>query len=140
MTQLRYHSGIKYIVAEQWEWKLVGEFHPTRPFTGKWYELQERSDGWYLIAKQGCGWDGATWFPDYKWIMQASLAHDILHWLIARGIIPEEENALIDDEMIEVLNARAQRPAFINLRSWYIRKAIGFVNQKRGPVHPVLVA
>lgn len=106
--KLYYQTDIKHIVNEQWEWKLVGDFKPLYEYDGKWYALQKRDDGWYIVAKIGCAWDGATFFPDFKWIMQASLGHDILLWLIAKGVIAESKNDLVDDEIKHIIKARTK--------------------------------
>lgn len=139
---LFYHDDIKYIVARQWEWKLIGDFHPAGTFDTHWYALEKRPSGWWIVAKVGCGWDGATWFPDFKWTMQASLGHDILHWLIAKRIIPESENDLIDREMCHIIKDRGKGyERLLRFRAWYIKKGISLVNQKAGvPVHTVKVA
>jgi len=142
--KLHYQAGIKYLVARQWEWKLKGDFHPKSTFWCSWYALSRRADGWYLVAHEGCGWDGATWFPDFGWIMQASLGHDILHWLIARGIIPESENDLIDAELAAIVKERAKAPkiggeTLLRLRAWYAEKGTNLVNQKLSSVHKVYI-
>ena len=143
--KLYYQEDIKYLVARLWQWRLVGDFHPTGTFSNDWYALQHRDDGWWIVAFPGCGWDGATWFPDFDWVMQGSLGHDILHWLIAKGVIPESENHLIDEEMGHIIRARATVPklggeSLLALRSWYVQKGIGLIDQKAGvPVHPIMV-
>jgi hypothetical protein len=65
-----------------------------------WYSVIKGDDGeWYLIAHIGCAWDGATLYPDYAWMIIPSLIHDILHWLIKRGVIHEIYNDVIDMEL-----------------------------------------
>ncbi len=40
-----------------------------------------------LLIKTGYSWDGATWFPDTKQIMLASLVHDALYQLMREGVL-----------------------------------------------------
>lgn len=58
---------------------------------------------WYIIAWPGCAWDGASKYPDYKWMMAPSLRHDILHWAIKRGIIDTIYNDVIDLELYQAI-------------------------------------
>lgn len=142
--KLYYVAGVKYVVHHLWQWKLVENFTPIGTFDNHWYALEKWGDSWWLVAKPGCAWDGATWFPDFDWIMQASLGHDILHWLIAKGVIPEYQNDMIDTEMTHIIDQRAKRPGLmgdqmIALRKFYIERAVNKVDQLAGaPVHPVL--
>ena len=36
-----------------------------------------------LTISKGYTWNGANWFPDYAWVMRASLVHDALIQIIA---------------------------------------------------------
>jgi hypothetical protein len=42
--------------------------------------------------------------PDHDFMMAPSLVHDILHWLIARGVISPELNDTIDRELEWAIN------------------------------------
>lgn len=64
-----------------------------------WYSVIRQDGAWYVVAYVGCAWDGATKYPDYLWMMAPSLVHDILHWLIKRGVIAEHYNDVIDLEL-----------------------------------------
>lgn len=117
-------------VAEfDWEWKLSAALAARcrSEYEGLWYALVRRPDGWYLIGKVGCAWDFATKFIAFDWVIEASLGHDILHWLIAKGILPEACNDLIDHELAEIAKVRGKAPRW---RRWYIEKATNLVNEK----------
>lgn len=137
---IRFKKGFKYQLEGSWRWKLQGDFTISQDFDNGFYWITQ--DGW-LGAHRGCAWDGATWFPDFDWIMEGSLGHDILHWLIEKGIIPESQNDLIDQELENIINARATPPkiggrALLKLRAAYVRRATNAVSQKYGEGKPVV--
>lgn len=134
---IRYKSGYKYQLESNWKWKLQNDITVFTDYENDYYGIT--TDGW-LHAFKGCAWDGATGFPDFDWIMEASLGHDILHWLIAKGVIPESDNGLIDRELEAIIETRG-RPRFLprwmsrrlmQFRGWYVRKATHLVDQKAG--------
>ena len=147
---IRFKDGYKYQLECHWKWKLHHDFTIACDYENDYYGIT--TDGW-LHAFKGCAWDGATGFPDFDWIMEASLGHDILHWLIAKGIIPESENDLIDRELESIIRAyHRRRPEtwwtrstdklqrrLAMFRGWYVRKATNLVDQKRGQEKPVRV-
>lgn len=136
---IRFKKGYKYQLESDWKWKLQEDIEINYAFQGPYYALTE--DGW-IHAFKGCAWDGATWFPDFDWIMEGSLGHDILHWLIAHGAIPESQNDLIDKELENIIRARHGNNWFQRrldkFRGWYVRRATGFVDQKAGLFKPVI--
>ena len=141
-----YHlKNIKYMVHQQWEWKLVGDMEPKSEYECRWYALKKKEDGWYIIAYPGCVWDGATMFIDFEWIRQGSLGHDILLWLVALGIIDESKNDLIDHELEHIINARAKVPKFggkslLKFRAWYSKTGTHLAQTKNGEkIHEVFV-
>lgn len=111
-----------------WEWKLTPRLarQCTHEYHGRWYSLEQRHDGWYIAAHIGCMWDYATGWLNFQWLIEASLGHDILHWIIKRGILPERCNDLIDRELAEIARVRGEAPGW---RQWYIRKATNLCNQ-----------
>jgi len=127
---LDYTSGWKYQTNRPLEWKLINDFNLSLPFTGRYYSLVKRGDSWYIKVHAGCCWDGPTWFPDFRWIMLASLIHDILHWMIAKGIIDVDCNDLIDKELSDIIRLDGGPMSW--LRAWYVGRATNKVNQKLG--------
>lgn len=112
-------TGFKYQLNQRVEWKIL-----TPGIT----ILQDYEDpnGYYsvttdgtIVGEIGCGYDGPTKFPDVDWMMLPSLVHDILHWLIDIGIIPESCNHLIDEELGAII--AVQQP-----KSWWGKKWRGF--------------
>lgn len=78
---------------------------------------------WYVVAWPGCAWDGASLYPDFRWMMMPSLRHDILHWLIKRGLIPEIYNDVIDLELYQaILNGKEPIPLRQGGNSKFVRK------------------
>ena len=55
-----------------------------------------------LHIKKGFLWDGATCFPDFDWIIRASLVHDALYKLIFCGLLPPSLR-LVADTMLKAL-------------------------------------
>ena len=98
-----FYKNIKYMLSEPSSWKLISDITITRPFENEFFAVDP--DTRVLTAKRWCAWDGATKFPDFPWILEGSLWHDIMHWLIAEGVIPEEENNLIDEELGHIIRA-----------------------------------
>lgn len=114
----------------EWSWKLSEDIVCTQEFHGDWYSLIQKDDGWYVIAHIGCCWDFATGWFDWDWLKEASLGHDILHWLIKRGVISERYNRAIDNELMYIAQDRGT--AFgLKPRSWMIKTATNLVDQKR---------
>lgn len=141
---ITFRRGFKYQLEADWHWKLKGDFTIARNYHNRYYWVS--TDG-HLGAFAGCAWDGATFFPDYRWILEGSLGHDLLHWLIAKGIIPESQNDLIDKELAEIIKARAPLPRLLPMpvaikllhaRAWMVRKGTNLVNQKSGDVRPLI--
>jgi hypothetical protein len=127
---LRWTAGWKYRVVDSVCWKLLGDFNPSGPYRTEYWQLFEWKGDWYVMAKGGCCWDGPTWFPDVEWMMFPSLIHDILHWVIAAGVIPEDSNDKIDAELAGIVRLQGGRMS--GLRAWYIEKATNTVDQQKG--------
>ena len=96
-------------VKETWTWVLQQDFQPKHPFIGpennryySLFQLKNRSK-WAIAAHSGLVWDYASGWFDYDAMKEASLGHDILHWLIALGIISTECNDMIDQEFYLIL-------------------------------------
>ncbi len=130
-----YTGGWKYQLTEDITWRLQTKFKGIREYEGKYYRLFRRDGHWYITAYAGCCWDGPTLFPDFEWIMFASLIHDILHWIIAKGCISERSNDAIDAELAGIIRIQPYR--FAKIRAWYIEKATNTVDQKLGQVKKI---
>lgn len=105
--KLVYHYGI----TEDWD-------HPRG-----WYSIVERDDGCYLIVYGGCAWDGATLYPDYAWMIVPSLVHDVLLYLVARGVIDERYNDVIDSELYwAIIDGKEPIPLLQGGNSKFVRK------------------
>lgn len=135
---IRFRRGYKYQLVSDWEWALQHKFTIARDYSSQFYWVSKSG---FIGARTGCAWDGASGgFPDFDWIMEASLGHDILHWLIADGVIPESENDLIDAELEAIILARGNPRFkwFTRFRGWYVKTATHLVDQKRGEQNPII--
>ena len=127
---LQYTAGWKYQVVSDLTWKILTPMKFVKPTHNRYYRLWNDGVDWYITIYCGCCWDGPTWFPDFEWMMFASLIHDVLHWLIAQGCIDETDNDAIDAELACII--RVQKCRFVGLRSWYVERATNRVNQRAG--------
>ena len=77
-----YKDGYKYQLKERY----VGyiSIKPRSHIDNGWISLSPEG---CLLVKIGYAWDGATYFPDLKSIMRASLIHDALYQLIRDGYL-----------------------------------------------------
>lgn len=133
---IEFTKGLKYQLTKPWVWKLRGNFHVLNFYNGRYYYLKKLGNHWYIGAHVGCGWDGATLYPDYDYMKEPSLGHDIILWLIAKGCIAEEDNNLADIELFHLV--LGCNPNFkygkIILRSfaWKVRLGTHLANTKLG--------
>ena len=137
-----FYKDINYMLAEPAVHQIHTPLTILHDYENEWYAV--RRDSRTLVAKRFCGWDGATKFPDFNWILEGSLWHDILHWLIAKGVIPESENDLIDQELAYIIRkcggpkARGRTTdMLLKARSKYVQIATGLANEKEGAVIPI---
>ena len=134
-----YDLGNAGQVVKKWEWRLRCDYGLTLPglSTGKqpdqvihrsrYYSLVHRNGFFYIQAHVGCAWDYATGYFDGDYIKEASLGHDILHWLIAKGVIDTKYNDAIDYEFKQILMIRG------NIAPWrasILMKGVNLVDQK----------
>jgi hypothetical protein len=139
---IRFNQGIKYQLTERTEWSLIEPIKINYSYATRWYGIDK--DTRLVWAEMGCGWDGATMFPDFNWILEPSLRHDVLLWLIAAGAIPESENHLIDRELrhyIRLIGGPESRGRIkdltLKVRSRYVNRATNLANTKFGQVTPI---
>lgn len=139
---IRYQKNIKRQLTDDAVWYLHHSITILHDYDCPFYSINKAERK--ITAKAGCCWDGATMFPDFLWILEGSLWHDILHWLIAKGVIPEDENDLIDAELAHIIRvlggstARGRLSGFLlSVRAQYVRIATGLANEKKGNRIPV---
>lgn len=93
---IKYKAGYKY--------QLVEDYWVQTPV--RWRDVIDTDyirlmpDGWLLIRK-GYAWDGATFFPDFDWIVRGSLIHDALYQLIRERRLPVETKEIADRLLAE---------------------------------------
>jgi hypothetical protein len=132
-SELVYQDGMKYRLAEDFVYELELDYGLTEDFHHplRYYSVVKKGNSWFIIVRKGCCWDGATMYFDWKWMMYPSLVHDVLHWLIKRGVIDEIYNDRIDEELrLMVLGTRTRVP-FRKIRARAIQKATHLANEKR---------
>jgi hypothetical protein len=139
---IEYQQDIKYQLTADTRWVLIEPISILHSFQNDWYGIDK--DTREVWANRSCAWDGATWFPDFLWILESSLRHDVLLWLIAKGAIAESANNMIDREMshyIKLLGGpeaqKKHKTALTNFRAWYTRKGTNLANTKLGDTMPV---
>ena len=112
---IHFKSGYKHQLYQDWEWDLSKELSALciAPFHGRYYKLfchNEKENLWRIVAYEGCAWDGVTMFPDWIYLFEGSMAHDILLWLIEQEVLLENANREVDREFGRVILARAPIP------------------------------
>jgi len=139
---ITFQTDIKYQITEYAEYYLQTDLPIEYSFSTAWYGVDKANRR--LWANPGMAWDGATMFPDFNWILESSLWHDILHFLIAKGAIREDQNHAIDRELaraIQLLGGPESRgriaDTLLKIRSGYVRRATHLADQKYGQVRPI---
>ncbi len=139
---LKYRNSQTFIYRLKYDYGIQGEWaHPDG-----WYRIVASNGSWWIIVSPGCCWDGATMYFDWIWMMYPSLIHDILHWLIKRGVISVLHNNLIDQELEHMVRTTTVRIPWWQggehskpARARIIRRATNVARQKReaGPDHAI---
>lgn len=119
------------VVERDWVWWLSPRMAAccTKEYRGQWYSLVKRNGKWCLVAHIGCAWDFATGWFDWDWLKEASLGHDILHWLIRQGVIDAKYNDEIDNELLEIAKARGKTFGLAP-RAWIIKRATNLLDER----------
>lgn len=81
----------------------LGILEPFKQRDGWYYVFQDGAGHWWLYLRKGFRHNGADWFPDYDFMLFPSAIHDVCLWLIDWGIIPEENNDLVDRELYDCI-------------------------------------
>ena len=139
---IEFQTDIKYQLTAYSEYYLQTDVQIEYDYVTPWYGVDKRNR--MLWANVGMAWDGATLFPDFDWILEASLWHDILHYLIGQGAIREDQNHAIDRELaraIQLLGGPESRgrvaDTLLKIRAGYVRRATHLAKQKHGEVRPI---
>ncbi len=140
---IRFQTDLKYQLFEDAKYEMqVSSLHINHSFESRFYGVDK--DQRVLWAKAGFAWDGATCFPDFNWILESSLWHDILHMLIAQGVIPTSENNKIDEELARAIRLLGGEESdgrvadlMLKIRSNYVRRATNIVHQRVTAPRPV---
>lgn len=143
-TEIVLSDGWKYRLEETFYYKLHHDFKPSGEFhhPDGYYSLVKAGTSWWIIAYKGCCWDGPSGpMPDHDFMFAPSLVHDILHWLIAKGIISVTMNDLIDFELERAINyfkvdpPKWQGGGLFGLKKWrakWIRRATNTCDETLG--------
>lgn len=117
IVPMRYRSGYRYQVQYDWSWPLgsrVGKLIETA-----YIRLESNGE---LELKRGYAWDGASWFPDFWWMIVPSAIHDALYQLIREGLLPPTWR---EDADLELYRAIKRQWDDGEKRGWLSRKLIG---------------
>ena len=138
-TQIAYYPKLLTLAQDIWL-PIYTDVGITNEFTGKggYWGLVNNGEGqWWLYGKRGLKWDGASWYPDYDYMIMPSLKHDCLHWGIRYGVIPERSNNLIDKELGETIRRQEHRFWLRNWRAWKVERATRLVDEHYDPSKPL---
>ena len=120
-------------------YKLQHDYGLLEDYIGDWFIIT--TDNW-LLTLAGYASDGATSFPDFKWLRTPAIAiHDPLCNAIELGVIPESFNDTIDRELeIAIEGNRAAswiKRKMLGFRGWYIRKGTNTADSKLGAIKKI---
>lgn len=143
-----YRQGYKYQLQVRWQHKLTRDLGIIEDFTdrsGLFGCLAPTDEAPFgtIWGEIGYSWDGASWFPDFNWVLEGSLGHDIMCQLIQEGAIPEGMNDAIDAEMQVIVKlAGYEKHSFgrhylAAFRGWYVRKGTNTDTQYSGVRKPI---
>lgn len=124
---MKYSKGWKYRLENPLYYKLHFDYNVKEDYQGDYYVITK--SGWLILLAGYC-WNGATKFPDFKWILPGSAIHDALHQCINEGIISTEYNDLIDEELAKAIKGFPGASALMKLRAFYVRKGTNLVDEK----------
>jgi hypothetical protein len=137
-----FQKNIKYLVAKDVSRVIGSGITILRDFDCEYYSIVKKTR--VMTIKRGCVTDGATNFPDTDWILEGSFWHDVLHWLIAQGVIPENENDLIDKELAHIIRLEGGKKGggwlskkLLKARSKYVELATHLSDEKKGSTIPL---
>jgi hypothetical protein len=139
---IEFQQDIRYQLTQRTEWLVPDYITIDYSYSTRWYGVdKDTRTAW---AEEGCAWDGATMFPDFNWILESSLRHDVHLWLLAAGAIHEKYNDAIDKALaadVKKLGGPEGRgklkDKLTSFRAWYVRKGTNLANTKQGEVRPV---
>ncbi len=121
-------KGWKYRTEERAAFRILSSLTILHDYRGAWWSLLKGPR--VLVLEPGYAWDGATWFPDFDWVLTPSAGHDALHQAIALGVIPESENHLIDEELGLWIAGNKGREWLLRVHGAYVRTATHLVNER----------
>ncbi len=136
MSRVYYKEGYKYQTQETIEEKL--SFGPKEDILTDYIKFLR--DG-TIILKKGYAWDGATCFPDFKWIIRGSAVHDAGYQLLRLGLLPPEFKDKFDREL--QTHCSEDGPAVLKPVYYAVYQAVarfGGGNAMAGTERPILVA
>lgn len=114
---IKYRSGYKYQLAEDYFHALPFDFDSVVPFSDGFLRWSPS----ILIIKAGYAWDGASGPAiDTSDIMRASLVHDALYQCIRQGYIPHELKSACDSEFKRI----CEESGMSTIRASYIYEAV----------------
>lgn len=114
MAKIKYKSGFKYQLAEQYSIGLA--VTPKSRIESDYISLMSTGA---LIIRQGYAWDGPSG-PTYdsKNSLRASLVHDALYQLIRSGNLPQSYRIYADKEFYKI--CREDGMSWLRAKAWYL--------------------
>lgn len=137
---IRFKAGYRYQNAQRYERQLKTPIKINHAYKCPYFEITIKG---YLTIHVGYAWNGADCFPDFDWIMEGSMVHDVLLQLVELGVIPESENDAIDNEFGCVIRDANVLPkiggeTLLKFRSWYAKTGTRLANSHKGDGKPII--
>ena len=91
----------------EWKYRLRVQYGYVLPtcFEGAYAEFPAEGDPYLRLVNQcvmmrkGYAWNGANYFPDFEWVLRATLVHDSLCQLVKEGVIDSHLRKCADREL-----------------------------------------
>jgi hypothetical protein len=85
-----------------------------------------------IIISKGYAWDGATWAPDFKWVMFPSLVHDAFYQLMREGEVAHRVKKEADELFYQLMIQRGAPKWLATMYYWAVKKlgGRGWINRQ----------
>lgn len=136
-TKITVACGYKYILQEQFFYRIREPLPFRKEYFGNFWAIYTHRNDWWCTGYTGCGYDGPSGplVFDWDYLMPGSFVHDVGHWCIRLGILPESANDMIDKELAGMVRrGKAKIPWFIGgertrpSRAFIVEKGTNLVN------------
>lgn len=144
-TRIVVNCGFKYMLAEPFFYRFREDLGFLGEHTAEFWEVFQVGDEWWCVGYTGCGYDGPSGplVFDWDYLMPGSFVHDVGHWCLGLGVLPESSNDALDRELAGIVRrGQAKIPWFLGgepsrpARAWVVERGTNLVNGKLGDRPP----